>query len=552
MKRLLIVAGIVVGVLVLAALLVPLFVNVDTFRPQLEQTLSAGLNRPVHVGKLEASIFSGGASANDISISDDPAFSKSPFLQASSVKIGLHLMPLIFSKKLEVTSVSVVKPEIVLLKNAAGKWNYSTVGSSKPSAQPTPTTSASMDVSVEKFEIVDGKMRVGQTGGRGKESVYQNVKLVAKNISLTSAMPFTFSADTPGGGALKLEGQAGPLNRDDATRTPLDAQIKLEHADLAATGFIDPSSGLGGILDFETKLKSDGRKLHSEGKAKAEKLKVVPGSSPAQGAVSLDYSSDFGLDSETGTLNANVHSGNSTANASGSLDAHGADTLAHLKIHGKDMAVNDLVGLLPAFGVVLPSGASLKGGVLNMDFNAEGPLDRLVITGPLRITGTTLTGYNLSQKLGAIASFSGIKSSNETLIQTFSSGLRVAPEGIRSDNLLLDVPSIGTLTGDGTIGANKSLNFKMRLKVSTSAGGVMGAVGGLTSVASTNGIPFTVTGDTTNPVFRPAVGEELKGLKGSLLGGGTKGVQEQQQQVKDVLGGFLGKKKPDASPTPKK
>ena len=148
--------------------------------------------------------------------------------------------------------------------------------------------------------------------------------------------------------------------------------------------------------------------------------------------------------------------------------------------------------------------------------------------------------------MGAIASFTGIKSSNETLIQTFSSGLRVAPEGIRSDNLLLDVPSIGTLTGDGTIGANKSLNFKMRLKVSTSAGGVMGAVGGLTSVASANGIPFTVSGDTTNPVFKPALGDELKGLKGNLLGGGAKGVKEQQQQVKDVFGGFLGKKKPDA------
>ncbi len=550
MKRLLIIAGIVVGVLVLAALLVPLFVNVDSFRPQLEQTLSAGLNRPVHIGKLEASIFSGGAAASDISISDDPAFSKGPFLQASSVKIGLHLMPLIFSKRLEVTSVSVVKPEIVLLKNAAGKWNYSTLGGSKPN-QPAPAASAPMDISVEKFQIVDGKIRVGQTGGRTKESVYQNVNLVARNISLTAAMPFTFSADTPGGGALKLEGNAGPVNRNDSTRTPFDAQIKLAHADLGATGLIDPSSGLAGTLDFESKVTADGRRLHSEGKAKAEKLRMVPGGSPAHGPVSLDYRSDFALDSETGTLNANVHSGNSTANASGNLNAHGADTLAHLKIQGKDMAVNDLVGLLPAFGVVLPSGSSLKGGTLNMDLNAEGPLDRLVITGPLRITGTTLTGYNLSQKLGAIASFTGIKPSNETLIQTFSSALRVAPEGIRSDNLLLDVPSIGTLTGDGTIGANKSLDFKMRLKVSTSAGGVMGAVGGFTSAASSNGIPFTVAGDTTNPVFRPAVGDELKGLKNSLLQGDTKGLKEQQKGLQDALGGFLGRKKPEPSPTPK-
>ena len=546
-----IVIGIVVGVLVLAALLAPLFINVDSFRPQLEKALSTALNRQVHIGKLQASIFSGGASASEISVSDDPAFNKGPFLKASSVKIGLHLMPLIFSRKLEVTGVTVEKPEIVLLKNPAGKWNYSTMGGSAPKTQAEPGTAAP-EISVEKFEIVDGKIRVGQTGGHGKESVYDNVNLVARNISLTATMPFTLSALTPGGGALKLEGQAGPVNREDSARTPLEAQIKLEHADLGATGFVDPSSGLGGKLDFDGKIKSDGRKLHSEGKAKADNLRVIKGGGPARGPVTLDYRSDFGLDSETGTVNADLHTGGSTASAAGTLDAHGADTVARLKLTGKNMAVNDLVGLLPAFGVELPSGASLQGGVANMDLAAEGPLDRLVITGPLSISNTKLTGYNLSQKLGAIAAFTGIKSSNETLIQTASSGVRVAPEGIRADNLYINVPEIGELSGSGVIGNNKSLDFKMLLKLSGKAGGLMGGLGGLTSVAQSKGIPFLVQGNTTNPVFRPAVGEQLKDLKSTLLKGDTKSLKEQQQGVKDILGGFLGKKKPEQQPTPKK
>jgi hypothetical protein len=33
-------------------------------------------------------------------------------------------------------------------------------------------------------------------------------------------MPFTLTADTPGGGSLKLDGQAGPLNSQDSARTP--------------------------------------------------------------------------------------------------------------------------------------------------------------------------------------------------------------------------------------------------------------------------------------------------------------------------------------------
>src|SRR5690242_21446553 len=102
MKRLLVVLGVIFGLLIVAVVAVPLFINVDSFRPSLEKSLSASLNRQVQIGKLSASLFSGGASASKISISDDPAFNKGPFLQAGSLKVGVHLMPLIFSKRLEV------------------------------------------------------------------------------------------------------------------------------------------------------------------------------------------------------------------------------------------------------------------------------------------------------------------------------------------------------------------------------------------------------------------------------------------------------------------
>ena len=213
MKKLLVISGIIVCVLLLIVVLVPLFINVDSFRPDLEKKISAALNRSVHIGKLDASIFSGGATASDISIADDPAFNSGPFLKASSVKVGVQLMPLIFSKQLKVTSLTVQKPDITLLQNAAGKWNYSSLGGSAQKTAPEPTGKSAPDISVDKFEIADGTVRVGHTSGHsaGKESVYQNVNLVAHNISAQSAMPFTLSATMPGGGKMNLEGQAGPL-----------------------------------------------------------------------------------------------------------------------------------------------------------------------------------------------------------------------------------------------------------------------------------------------------------------------------------------------------
>ncbi|HZU31976.1 MAG TPA: AsmA family protein [Candidatus Angelobacter sp.] len=550
MKRLLIVAGVIVAVLVLIVVLVPLFINVDSFRPDLEKKLSAALNRQVQIGKLDASIFSGGASASQISIADDPAFNKGPFLQAASVKIGVQLMPLIFSRQLKVNSITVQQPQITLIENAEGKWNYSTFGGGGQKAS-SESTSKPMDISVEKFEIADGTVRVGHNSGHsvGKESVYQKVNLVAHNISTQTAMPFTLSMEMPGGGTLNLDGQAGPINSADSAKSPLDAKITLKHVDLAATGFVDPSSGIAGIVDFDGQVKSDGHKIHSEGKATATNLRVIKGGQPAKQAVSLDYKSDYSLDSETGTINANLHTGNSVTNASGTLNTKGEDTTANLKIQGKNMSVNDVEGLLPAFAVVLPSGASLQGGNINMDLTAQGPLDRLVITGPLSITGTHLSGYNLTSKLGSLASFTGNKGgSTDTLIQTLSSALRVAPDGIKADNIVLDVPSLGNLTGNGVISSNNALDFKMLLKLSGNASNLLGSLTGISASTQSKGLPFQITGTTSNPEFRPLLGDAIKGnLQNTLLNavqGNKNGTQQNpKQSLQDALGGLLGKKK---------
>ena len=73
----------VVAVLVLAVLIVPLFVNADSFRPMLETQLSSALGRKVTLGKLSFSLLSGSVVADQLTVADDPAFSTAPFLEAS-------------------------------------------------------------------------------------------------------------------------------------------------------------------------------------------------------------------------------------------------------------------------------------------------------------------------------------------------------------------------------------------------------------------------------------------------------------------------------------
>lgn len=544
MKRLWIALGIVVGVLLLAAVLLPLFVNADSFRPELEQRLSAALNRKVQIGKIEASLFSGGAKADRISISDDPAFSKAPFLEASSLRIGLELAPLIFSKKIRMTGITIDDPRITLVRNAAGKWNFSTLGSAAPQKETsTQSSGPAPDISVQKFEITGGKVTLAQTG-HSKEQVYDHLHLLAHNISTTSAVPFTLNLTLPGGGELQVEGSAGPLNPQDSSKTPLQATLKLENADLQTAGFLDPESALQGVLDLDGSFKSDGQHAHLEGKAKANNLKVVKGGAAVHQPVSLDYVADYALGPQSGSLNASVRTGNSTVKAGGTINAAGASTIGNLKVQGENMAVNDVEGLLPAFGVILPAGASLQGGTINLNMSAQGPLDRLVITGPVNISGTRLSGYSLSSKLGAIARFTGMQPSTDTVIQTFSSALRVAPEGIHADNIVLDVPAIGNLTGAGTVGSDSSLDFKMTLKLATGNNSLLGALTKASSQGQTSGIPFLIQGTTSKPVFMPALGNAVKsGLLQQLQGGQNQQNGDKTQGLKDALGGLFNKQK---------
>ena len=106
MKRTLKIVGIIVALLIVIAIAIPFFIDANSFRPKIESDLTATLGRQVKVGNLSLSLLSGSVAADDISIADDPAFSKSPFVQAKSLKVGVELIPLIFSKTLNVTEMT--------------------------------------------------------------------------------------------------------------------------------------------------------------------------------------------------------------------------------------------------------------------------------------------------------------------------------------------------------------------------------------------------------------------------------------------------------------
>jgi AsmA protein len=538
--------AIAVVLLVIILIALPFILNVNQFRPQIESKLSSALGREVKVGNMKLSLLSGNLTVADITIADNPASSHSPFVTANSLKVGIELKPLIFSKEIRVMSIVLDRPEITLIRSASGKWNFSDLGNEPGAGGEKPKVVSSgfpeTNVLIKELEIVNGKF-TSIEGGK-KPSVYSNVNIAANNLSFTTSFPFTLTASLPGSGSLKLEGKAGPWNKADAVLTPLAANLNITHFDLIGSEFVPPDSGLAGILDFSGSMTSNGGQVQSKGHATANKLQLVKAGSPAGRPVSLDYVINYDMPRRSGALSeAKIQFGKAIADLNGVFEIQQDNTLLNMKLRGTDMPVQDLAALLPAFGVILPKGASLQGGVLNTRLTTEGPIDKLVTSGTAEIFKTKLTGFDLGGKMAALAALAGIKSSQDTEIERFTTSMRMNPEGIHVSDLLLVMPALGELSGTGKISPDQSLDFVMRAMLKPS--GEIGA--GLARLTGSGAIslPFFVRGTSADPKFVPDVNNAAKDLLGSALRGQSSkaGQSGTGNALGDVLQGLFKKKK---------
>ena len=528
--------AIVVVVFIIGLIAIYFFIDVNQFKPEIESKLSTALGRDVKTGNLRLSLLSGAVGADDIVIADDPAFGSAPFLQAKSLMVGIELKPLIFSREVRITEITLNNPSINLIRNAQGRWNFSSLGGQDPGGGNEYDGNASggmseKDIAIEQIRISNGTITIDQGGKNRKPSTYSDVNISASELSFSSEFPFKLSASLPGGGSLSLEGKAGPISQIDLIATPIAANLAVKKLDLVESGFVSPDTGLAGIIDFEGELRSSGRQMESKGTAKADRLQLVKGGSPASRPVSLDYSVNYDLKQQKGVLdNARLTYGKAVAYLSGDYRRQQTGLAMKMRLHGTDMPVDDVQSLLPAFGIILPEGASLKGGVINTDMTAEGPIEKLGITGTAAVNNTLLTGFDLAGKMAGVAKLAGIKPDPETEIETLASRVRMTPEGTYLNAIQLVVPSIGDLTGDGVINPDQTLDFKMRAQV-TPSGGLGGSLAQL--VGGRNGkltIPFFIRGTASDPKFVA----DVKNTAGSILGSQFSGENGREGEGKDA------------------
>jgi AsmA protein len=521
---------IAVGIVILILVIVPFLIPVNQFKPTIEAKASAALGRQVQMGNLSLSLLTGSLSADNLVVADDPKFSQTSFLTAKAVRVGVAMMPLLFSRSLNITSVTIKDPQVILLHNPAGQWNYSSIGGAATNTannQAAQKNDSSSDLSVEKLSLENGTIIVGYVGNT-KRTTYDHVKVEASNISTHGKFPVSVSADLPGGGKFKLDGNAGPLDATDAALTPVDAKLTASSLNLGSTGFIEPNTGLGGLLDLDASLTSAQGQAETKGNAKLSKALFIQGGSPSSVPLVLDFNTKYDLAKQSGTIHSTtLKIASATAQVSGTYNNAGENTIVNVKVDGQNMPAKDVAAFLPAIGIHLPNGATIESGTVSENLTMAGPTTNLVTSGSAGIFNVRLAGFDLGSKMSSISALTGLKSGKDLEIEKMTANLRMTRDGLRADNFIAVLPAFGQIVGAGTIDAKNNLDFKM---AATLRSGVIANVANPTGALSQvlgggsggckNGVtvPFKIEGTTADPKFVPDVGGVAAGMLKSQLG----------------------------------
>jgi hypothetical protein len=383
-RRLLIVAGIFLLILIVLVVAAPFLIDVDRFRPAIEANLQTALGRPVEIGHLQFSLLLGSVEAQAITIGDDPSFSRSPFLRAETLAAGVDIWPLLRSRELRIHSITIERPQVNLIRAADGRWNFSTLGAQShsdgradpPGDPPGDSTSQPSEVSIGRLNITGGTITLSRHGG-GAQQTLRDVSLDAQNIAPGATIPLAIAAKTPGGGRLKLEGTTGPLDPNGSLEH-VTVHLKLDTQKL-------PAQDLEGVLqvlgyNVPAGSKFQGGTINSSLSSDGPLDRIVTAGQISVTDVRL---TGFDLASKLGPLMALRGNSRTAETRIQSMSGHIRQSLEGLR-------VDDLVMVVPPLGTI--SGAGTVSPDNRLNFRMTAKLSAKAAAGPLGALGRIISG----------------------------------------------------------------------------------------------------------------------------------------------------------------
>ncbi|MBL7225376.1 MAG: AsmA family protein [Desulfobacteraceae bacterium] len=230
LKWVLIVGGGLVVLVIALLLIVPMFVDLQKYKPEIERRVSEATGRPFAMGgDINLSLFPwAGVSLSDLRLGSPPGFEAKEFLTVKSFEVRVRVIPLL-SRDIDVKRFVVKGARVVLEKNKKGLGNWEGIGKRSGKAEEKPQEAEPDEgfpiesLAVGECSISGSLLWIDQAKGERKE--VSDLSLRLKDVSLDHPIQMALSAKLDGK-PFSLKGKVGPLGDDPGKGSiPLDFDV---------------------------------------------------------------------------------------------------------------------------------------------------------------------------------------------------------------------------------------------------------------------------------------------------------------------------------------
>jgi AsmA protein len=591
--------------LVVVALAVPYFVNVDSYRDTIAAALSKQTGRKVTLGKIQARLFPGvGVTIGGVHVGNPVGFPDGDVVSADEIRVNVALGPLM-QRIIHVNSVDLVGPKVSLLTEANGKDNYTFVPatpehSAPPAAASSESSSVSLD-QVDSINLTNAGVLVGAVsrGAIVPTAEVKGINISLHNFAITPMRVHDWQAESKlGGVTLTLAAFSEPVVFQSGQVTlaggKMDAQFV---ADLVKASDVKGTLSVADIEHPQVNFELSASKLDIDkliavaggGSASAPAASTPVESTPATKTPAPKSASATPAKTKAGATAAAAPAAPSELLARGHINVEKITTKPYevgpanieirvftdraelfpinIGMYGGTLQISSRINRAsdpPQFSAnvqmrnldvakvldVTPSARGKMGGTGELDAALVGNLSdawkkTLSGSGKFAVRNGHLPGVNLAGLAGTLVKAGGVAS--DTPFTVLEGDFTIASQRVTSKLLHLD-STVGVVDLKGSVGLDNTLDYQGTAVVNPVAalgtGQVGSVLGGLLgSRVGKITVPFTLAGTIESPKVTPGKGIPSMSAGSPTTGSTTPSQAITPQNAVDTLKGLFGKKK---------
>ncbi len=392
-----IVIPIVVIVIILLAVFAVIAGNVDKYRPRVQAELQKKLDRQVTIGHLGLRLFPLSIRADGVTVADSPAFSSTrPFATAKQLYVSVGLFSLIRGNP-EVKNLILDQPQIELIHNKAGVWNFSTIGGA---SQTGGGGGSSSSISLNELKINDGQVAITDQAANQPRAVYDHIDLKVTDFAPGKKFGVDAGVHFPGQGQqlLNFKGKVGPLQPSNSAATPVDGHLSLKQLSLASINTFAPGTlppNTDGTASGDADVTSQGPVLSTKGDLKLENATLRGSKLDFPITANFDLTTNRAQDT-IDVRSGKISLGSTTFNLSGTVDQHAKPALLNVQLSTNNSSITELAKLAGSFGVAFNPSYQIK-GFITANINAKGPVNDPTLNGTLSAKQLEASGGEIKE-----------------------------------------------------------------------------------------------------------------------------------------------------------